>query len=48
MIEILFNSDYEFFPIINIITQVNILLFIMSFIIGFTIKKLIHFMKGGT
>lgn len=39
-------SEIEFFPIINIIAQLNALVFFSMFMVGFTIKKLIHVMKG--
>lgn len=39
-------TEIEFYPIINILLQLNALVFFALFMIGFTIKKLIHIMKG--
>ena len=39
-------NEIEFFPILNIILQLNALVFFTMFMIGFTIKKLLHIVKG--
>lgn len=39
-------SEYELFPTINIILQLTAIVFFSMFMVGFTIKKLIQFMKG--
>ena len=39
-------DEIEFLPIITLVMQLNGIIFFTAFMIGFTIKKLIHIMKG--